>query len=231
MIDYLNNLGVKGEMHKDLLASIRPIVVGTPTPTNNIGNGEAEEITVAKVKAAFQDPNDLIALSRSLEQQKLKKKSQKFNKKKLQQRPKRKVVVSFPSSADSSFTTTLTWKYGESMLDLFRTFPGQQALQEGQQHRDESDNSITVSDIMEGACGGHCSCSTCHIYLDPNTFEALEAPTEAELDMLDLAFEVRETSSRLGCQVKSNHLLEKKLSLEHEIVVSLPSGVNNHWES
>lgn len=67
--------------------------------------------------------------------------------------------------------------------------------------------------------------------MDPETFEALEPPTEAELDMLDLAFEVQETSSRLGCQVKFNHLLEKKLSPEHEIVVSLPSGVNNHWES
>lgn len=135
MVDYLNNLGIKREMHETLLASIRPVV---------IGSFEEEEImTVAQVKAAFQDTNDLMALSHSLEQQTLKK-AKKSNKKKRQQRLKRDVVVRFPNSTDSS--TTLTWKYGESLLDLFQSFPGQQALLEGQQN-----------DIMEGPCGGHCS--------------------------------------------------------------------------
>ena len=45
-------------------------------------------------------------------------------------------------------------------------------------------------------------------------------------DMLDLAFEVTDTS-RLGCQVILDGVLAE---LEHEIVVPLPSGVNNEWE-
>jgi ferredoxin len=54
---------------------------------------------------------------------------------------------------------------------------------------------------MEAACDGTCACSTCHVYLDKATYEALPKPSEDELDMLDLAPEVRPTS-RLACQVE-----------------------------
>lgn len=216
---YLNELGIKEEMHQALLASIRPVVV----PHQN----EEKEITVATIKAAFQDTSDLIALSQSLEQQQSKKRRLNAKKKKRQERPKQDVIVRLSSSPDSSPTATLTWRYGESLLDLFQSSPGQEVLIGGQQDPDKK----IASEIMEGACGGHCSCSTCHVYLDPETFAALEPPTEAELDMLDLAFQTREKSSRLGCQVKFNHFTEEKLQSEHKIVVALPSGVNNHWES
>jgi ferredoxin len=55
---------------------------------------------------------------------------------------------------------------------------------------------------LEGACGGQCACSTCHVMIDESKrgFEQLEAPTESELDMLDLASGLQETS-RLGCQI------------------------------
>lgn len=52
-----------------------------------------------------------------------------------------------------------------------------------------------------GACEGTLSCSTCHLIFKPEDFEKLdEKATDEELDMLDLALDVCETS-RLGCQV------------------------------
>ena len=54
---------------------------------------------------------------------------------------------------------------------------------------------------LEGACDGECACSTCHLILEQRAYDALEPPTEDELDMLDMAYEVKDTS-RLGCQVR-----------------------------
>merc|ERR1719499_640792 len=54
---------------------------------------------------------------------------------------------------------------------------------------------------VEAACGGECCCSTCHCFLQSDLFEQIEQPDEDELDMLDLAIGVEETS-RLACQVK-----------------------------
>ncbi len=53
---------------------------------------------------------------------------------------------------------------------------------------------------LEGACGGALACSTCHVILPKDCFEQLEAPTEDEEDMLDLAYGLTSTS-RLGCQI------------------------------
>lgn len=54
---------------------------------------------------------------------------------------------------------------------------------------------------MEGACGGSCACSTCHVIVDPDYYDAIPEPEDDENDMLDLAYGLTETS-RLGCQVK-----------------------------
>jgi ferredoxin len=43
---------------------------------------------------------------------------------------------------------------------------------------------------IEGACGGECACSTCHVILDENSFEKLPEISLEEEDMLDLAHEV-----------------------------------------
>ena len=51
---------------------------------------------------------------------------------------------------------------------------------------------------IEGACEGSLACSTCHVIVDAGWFDRLETPTEDEEDMLDLAFDLQETS-RLGC--------------------------------
>ncbi|OBT78657.1 hypothetical protein VF21_02267 [Pseudogymnoascus sp. 05NY08] len=73
---------------------------------------------------------------------------------------------------------------------------------------------------MEGACGGSCACSTCHVIVeDEGLYDKMEEPDDDENDMLDLAFGLTETS-RLGCQVKMNKDLDG-------LRVKLPSMTRN----
>ncbi|KAI1103514.1 ferredoxin [Jackrogersella minutella] len=73
---------------------------------------------------------------------------------------------------------------------------------------------------MEGACGGSCACSTCHvIVLDEDYYEKMPEPEDDENDMLDLAFGLTETS-RLGCQI----IMTKELD---GLRVKLPSMTRN----
>ncbi|KAL3445470.1 2Fe-2S ferredoxin-type domain-containing protein [Aspergillus insuetus] len=88
----------------------------------------------------------------------------------------------------------------------------------------EGDNLLDIAQAndleMEGACGGSCACSTCHVIVeDPDMFDKMEEPSDDENDMLDLAFGLTETS-RLGCQV----LMSKDLD---GLVVRLPSMTRN----
>jgi ferredoxin len=60
---------------------------------------------------------------------------------------------------------------------------------------------------IEGACEGSMACSTCHvIVLDP-WYDKLPESREEEDDMLDLAFDLQETS-RLGCQINLTEELD-----------------------
>ncbi|KAF2111286.1 2Fe-2S ferredoxin-type domain-containing protein, partial [Lophiotrema nucula] len=73
---------------------------------------------------------------------------------------------------------------------------------------------------MEGACGGSCACSTCHVIVeDTDMYDKMDEPDDDENDMLDLAFGLTETS-RLGCQVKMSKELDG-------LVVRLPSMTRN----
>ncbi|GME73051.1 unnamed protein product [Ambrosiozyma monospora] len=72
---------------------------------------------------------------------------------------------------------------------------------------------------MEGACGGSCACSTCHVIIDPDFYDDIPEPDDDENDMLDLAFGLTETS-RLGCQV----VMTKELD---GIRVALPAMTRN----
>lgn len=56
-------------------------------------------------------------------------------------------------------------------------------------------------DEIEGACGGAMACSTCHIILEDGWDKKLQAASDDETDMLDLAYGITKTS-RLGCQIK-----------------------------
>ena len=72
---------------------------------------------------------------------------------------------------------------------------------------------------IEGACEGSLACSTCHVIVDPSWYAKLTAATEDEEDMLDLAFDLQETS-RLGCQLIITEALDG-------LVVKLPAGTRN----
>lgn len=58
---------------------------------------------------------------------------------------------------------------------------------------------------VKGECGGMAMCATCQIYVESNT--ELPEQSDAELDMLDQAFYVKD-NSRLGCQIYLNPSLE-----------------------
>ena len=58
-----------------------------------------------------------------------------------------------------------------------------------------------------GTCGGCLSCATCHVIVDSAWFAKTGAPSEDEVDMLDLAFGLTETS-RLGCQIEMSDDLD-----------------------
>ncbi|MEX0752080.1 MAG: 2Fe-2S iron-sulfur cluster-binding protein [Xanthobacteraceae bacterium] len=60
---------------------------------------------------------------------------------------------------------------------------------------------------IEAECGGACSCSTCHVYVDETWREATGEPSPMEEDMLDFAFDVR-PNSRLSCQIKVTAALD-----------------------
>src|SRR5512139_1034777 len=57
-------------------------------------------------------------------------------------------------------------------------------------------------DGIAAECGGSMSCGTCHVYLDEATFARIDAPSENEIDMLDLVSSDRHATSRLSCQIK-----------------------------
>ena len=54
---------------------------------------------------------------------------------------------------------------------------------------------------IDADCGGACACATCHVYVEPEWKEKVGARNPMEEDMLDFAFDVRD-SSRLSCQIK-----------------------------
>ena len=65
--------------------------------------------------------------------------------------------------------------------------------------------------VMEGAiqndvpgidadCGGSMACATCHVYVEEKWFNKLPVAEEAEVDMIDMAFEPKK-NSRLSCQL------------------------------
>ncbi|KAL9084312.1 MAG: hypothetical protein Q9165_008140 [Trypethelium subeluteriae] len=98
---------------------------------------------------------------------------------------------------------------------------------EGEEHDFEVSDGSNLLDIaqandleMEGACGGSCACSTCHVIVeDQDMYDRMEEPSDDENDMLDLAFGLTETS-RLGCQIQMSKDLDG-------LRVKLPSMTRN----
>ena len=76
-----------------------------------------------------------------------------------------------------------------------------------------------LGEHLECACAGVMACSTCHVQVDDAWLAAVGEATEAEEDMLDLAYG-RSDASRLGCQLVLAPALRG-------LVVHIPGGVNN----
>uniref|UniRef100_A0A8C0I8H8 2Fe-2S ferredoxin-type domain-containing protein n=1 Tax=Bubo bubo TaxID=30461 RepID=A0A8C0I8H8_BUBBB len=89
-----------------------------------------------------------------------------------------KVTVHFINRDGERFTATA--KEGESLLEVV------------------VNQNLAIDGF--GACEGTLACSTCHLIFEKDTFQKLDAISDEELDMLDLAYGLTETS-RLGCQV------------------------------
>ena len=93
---------------------------------------------------------------------------------------------------------------------------------EGESVKDIVDRTPDLKRHIECACEGLAACSTCHVIVDDKAqFNALNPIEEAEADLIDLAFEVCETS-RLGCQLKFN-------AINSGIVLRVPSKVINFY--
>ncbi len=81
---------------------------------------------------------------------------------------------------------------------------------------DNQENSRTIEvesglSVMEGAiqndvpgidadCGGSMACATCHVYVEEKWLNKIPEAEEAEIDMIDMAFEPKK-NSRLSCQI------------------------------
>ena len=77
---------------------------------------------------------------------------------------------------------------------------------------------------IEGSCGGSLACATCHVYVHPDWWNKVMPDegdiSEAEEDMLDLAFHLTK-KSRLSCQIMITEDLDG-------LIVALP-GSKPEW--
>ena len=83
-------------------------------------------------------------------------------------------------------------------------------------YKDNQGNSKTIEvekglSVMEGAiqndipgidadCGGSMACATCHVYVEEKWFYKISKAEDAEVDMIDMAYEPKK-NSRLSCQI------------------------------
>lgn len=71
-----------------------------------------------------------------------------------------------------------------------------------------------------GACEGTLACSTCHLIFDEDVYKTLGPITDEEMDMLDLAYGLTDTS-RLGCQICLTKSLEGMVARIPESVADI----------
>ena len=90
-------------------------------------------------------------------------------------------------------------------------------------YKDFQGNSKTIDienglSVMEGAiqndipgidadCGGAMACATCHVYVEDRWLDKIPKAEEAEVDMIDMAYEPKK-NSRLSCQLIVSDELE-----------------------
>jgi 2Fe-2S ferredoxin len=66
---------------------------------------------------------------------------------------------------------------------------------------------LRAADLVDGTCGGSCSCATCHVYMDEKSFAQLREQNEEESEVIEFMEKVGPTS-RLACQVKLTQALD-----------------------
>lgn len=85
---------------------------------------------------------------------------------------------------------------------------------DGTEHTVEAHEGMSVMENLfdagmpiKATCFGCCSCSTCHVYVDPDWMDKLEPVSEEEEETLDMVFDLQE-NSRLSCQIPYNDGLD-----------------------
>lgn len=87
---------------------------------------------------------------------------------------------------------------------------------------DGTEKSIEVSNgtsVMQAAlsggineivaeCGGALACATCHVYVEPEYIDLLDAVDPQEDEMLDFAAAAKTDKSRLSCQIIMSEKLD-----------------------
>lgn len=81
-------------------------------------------------------------------------------------------------------------------------------LKDGSRQTLDAEESETIMQLatgngvpgIEGACGGFCSCATCHVYIESS--HPLPPIADDEEAMLAGTAASREVNSRLGCQIR-----------------------------
>jgi 2Fe-2S ferredoxin len=53
---------------------------------------------------------------------------------------------------------------------------------------------------IDADCGGGMACATCHVYVENKWLDRLIKAEDAEIDMIDMAYEPKK-NSRLSCQI------------------------------
>lgn len=75
---------------------------------------------------------------------------------------------------------------------------------------EESLMQVAVNNDIEGIeaeCGGEMNCGTCHVYVDQAWCSQLVAPSDAELEMIEVLDKPR-PESRLSCQIRLSSELD-----------------------
>lgn len=70
---------------------------------------------------------------------------------------------------------------------------------------------------IEAECGGAMACATCHVYVADAWVGKIQAKTEFEADMLEMAEDEVREGSRLSCQISMSDVLDG-------IVIQLPGA-------
>ena len=79
---------------------------------------------------------------------------------------------------------------------------------EGNSKTIEIENGLSVMECaiqnnipgIDADCGGSMACATCHVYVEEKWLNKLPKAEDAEVDMIDMAFEPKK-NSRLSCQL------------------------------